>query len=155
MKTLTRSEIERVQAYLRTHGLTHEEVLEDVLDHIACELETLMESGLDFESAFSQAQELFSPEEVKNIQSDTLYFLTIKNTRIMIKGIFISAYLSVALFAIGIGFGFFFEQALGDPLTGNLLAGLCKFMGAAVFSFGFLPLFFLYGYKRFMKQIVA
>lgn len=155
MAILNASEIQRVHEYLESHGLSHEEVRDDVLDHICCELEEHMGEGLTFEHAFIKVQEIFPPEEVNTIQSDTLYYLTIKRTLIMIKGMFICAYLSVALFAIGLGFGFFFGEALNDSITGNLLSGLCKFMGASVFSFGFLPLFFLYGYKRFMKQVIA
>ena len=155
MHNLKDYEIAHMRDYLIQHGLSYEEVQDDVLDHLCCEVEDLLKEGKAFEAAFEEAREDFSPEEIATIQSDTLYYLTIKRTRIMIKGIFISAYLALAIFALGFGFDFFFREALGDPLTANLLAGLCKFMGISIFSFGFLPLFFFYGYKRFMKQVMV
>jgi len=155
MKTLTTTEIDRIKAYLQEHGLSHQEVLEDVLDHMACELENLMKSGLDFEAAFEEIQNVFPPEEVKNIQSDTLYFLTIKRTTVMIKGIFITAYMSLAIFAMSFGFEYFFIQVAYSMEVAYLLSGLCKFAGISIFCFAFLPLLFMYGYKRFMKQVLA
>ena len=155
MTQLASHEIEEMRSYLIEHGLSYEEVRDDVLDHLCCEVEIFLGKGKSFVEAFKEVQEDFDPQEIANIQSDTHYYLTIKKSLIMIKGIFISAYLALAIFALGFGFDFFFREALGDPLTANLLAGLCKFMGISIFSFGFLPLFFFYGYKRFMKQVMV
>ncbi|MEL6257041.1 MAG: hypothetical protein AAFR87_33915 [Bacteroidota bacterium] len=155
MHNLKDYEIAHMRDYLIQHGLSYEDVQDDVLDHLCCEVEDLLKEGKAFEEAFEEARKDFSPEEIATIQSDTLYYLTIKRTCIMIKGIFISAYLALALFAFSFGFDFLFGVALNDPATGNLLSGLCKFMGVSIFSFAFLPLFVLYGYKRFMKQLAT
>ncbi|MEM6804586.1 MAG: hypothetical protein AAGD28_28710 [Bacteroidota bacterium] len=155
MHNLKDYEIAHMRDYLIQHGLTYEDVRDDVLDHLCCEVEDLLKEGRAFEEAFEEAREDFSPEEIATIQSDTLYYLTIKRTLIMIKGIFISAYLALAFFAIGFGFNYFFGEALQDPYLGPFLAGLFKFAGISIFSFAFLPLFFLYGYKRFTKQMLA
>jgi len=155
MAILNASEIQRVHEYLESHGLSHEEVRDDVLDHICCELEEQIGEGLSFERAFEKVQQLFPPKEVNTIQSDTLYFLNIKSTLIMIKGIFISAYMSIAIFVMGFGLEYFFVNVVLDEMLAFMLSGLCKFTGIAIFCFAFLPILSLYGYKRFMKQVIA
>ncbi|MEM6806031.1 MAG: hypothetical protein AAF696_31830 [Bacteroidota bacterium] len=155
MSRLKSHEIAEMRAYLIEHGLSYEEVLDDLLDHFCCKVEIFLAEGKGFKEAFEELQTDFTPKEIASIQSDTHYYLSIKNSLIMIKGIFISAYLALAIFTLGFGFDFFFGEALGDPLTANLLAGLCKFMGVSIFSFAFLPMLFFYGYKRFVGQLTA
>ena len=155
MKQLEKSEIQQIKSYLESNGLEYEEVLDDVLDHICCELEEMLAEGKEFNQAFAEVQEVFSPEEVNTIQSDTTYFLTIKKTITMIKGIFITGYISVALYALAFGLAPFFSFIFHGTELSFMLTGIFKLASVSTFCFGFLPLLFMYGYKRFTKQLIS
>lgn len=158
MSQLKSHEIEAMRDYLIEHGLSYEEVRDDVLDHLCCELEILLQEGKTFEEAFGEVRKEFDPKEIASIQSDTHYYLTIKNSLIMIKGIFISAYLAITCFVFSFAIQFLFSGVL--PINDNyfLLIGLpnlFKFIGVSIFCFVFLPMLFFYGYKRFVGQLTA
>lgn len=142
-----------MEAYLIRHGLEIPEVREDVLDHLCCQIEDALEEGKAFEEAFEQVQEIFSPEEISNIQKDTIYFLTFKPSIAMVKGMFISAYVALALYLLAFGFHGFFYYFLGSEL-GTMLKVIMKLASVSVFCLVFLPLLFRFGYKRFTHNTI-
>ena len=148
-------QIQILNHYLTTNGLVHTEVREDILDHMCTEIEHLMEEGQEFEKAYESARQQFSPSDISDIQRDTTYYLTIKSTIAMIKGIFISGYLAVCFWVMSFGFeGFFRFIFQGNMELAYLLTGLLKVTGVTIFCFVFLPLLFTYGYKRFTANLV-
>lgn len=155
MKHLLPTEIRQVKAYLENSSLSYEEVRDDILDHICCQIEELLEEGNEFEQAFAVVQEDFSKEELSTIQSNTTYFLTIKRNTMLIKGIFITAYASVSLFVLGIGFSEFLHAISKDPEFAFFMKTVLQMGAVSIFCFGFLPMLFFYGYKRFMEKLVA
>lgn len=148
---LRNDELERIQQYVVENGLNIPEVRDDVVDHLCCLVEdTLMEGG-DFEAAFQAARQLIPQNDIQQIQNDTIYFLTIKKQLTMIKGIFITAYISAALLVFGLFFTFF-----GYVLELPDIIGFAMVLGsAATFALGFLPALLLHRYKGYIDGIKA
>ncbi|MEL6671366.1 MAG: hypothetical protein AAFR61_04215 [Bacteroidota bacterium] len=150
---LPESYIHRISRYLDESALVHGEVKADILDHMCCQIEAEMEQGESFDKAFEQSCQVFAPEDLADIQADTLYFLTIKRNRMLLKTIFITAYASVALYVMGFGFLDFFKFFLADQPTAYMLSFILKTAGVSFFCFGFLPALTLYGYRRALRLI--
>jgi len=146
-------QLQIIQQYVADSGLDILEVQEDVIDHLSCLIEDKMEQGVDFENAFTDAQQYFSTNDLKAIQEDTIYYLTIKKRIIMIKTIFISAYLSVIFYIVGVFIGQYGSAFLG--YTSAYVAFAFVAMSMTTFCFVFLPALFLFGYRRFINIIKA
>lgn len=144
-------QLQTIQEYVADSGLQILEVQEDVVDHLCCLVEEKMEKGFDFESALMDAQQYFSVNDLKAIQEDTIYYLTIKKRIIMIKTIFISGYLSVIFYVLGAVFANY-GFAILDDSTG-IVAFAFVWMSVTTFCFVFLPALFLFGYKRFINVV--
>lgn len=97
---------EILKAFLRSEKFTDEDLIDDLVDHLSCEIESLLENGnVTFEEALEVAKQKILPNEPIQVQKD-LEFLTTKTQNIMIKKIaFIGGYLSIACLAISITFG--------------------------------------------------
>ena len=148
---LKTDELHRIQEYVLQNGLTIPEVREDIVDHLCCIVEEKVKEGVDFESAFQTAQQLISETDIRKIQTDTLYFLTIKKQLIMIKAIFVTAYISATFFVMGL-----FFIRFGYVLELPEIIGFAMLLGSVVtFSMGFLPTLFLHKYKRYIEAIKA
>ena len=148
-------QIQILNHYLTTSGLVHTEVREDILDHMCTEIEQMMTEGQAFEGAYEQVRQQFSPEDLADIQQDTTYYLTIKNSIAMIKGIFISGYLAVCFWVMSFGFEGFFMYIFKGQNVAYLIPALLKVAGVFTFCFVFLPLLFTYGYRRFKANLVG
>lgn len=99
-----------IRQYLVAQGFTDLELMDDLVDHLSCETELLMETNsLDFSMAFSVAQEKVMPDYALQIEND-LKFLTTKKYNVMIKKLaFIGGYASVVCLCLSI---LFFSQSL-------------------------------------------
>ena len=148
---LTFDQIHCIQHYVHQNGLTIQEVQEDIVDHLCCIVEEKLGEGIDFEKSFQAAQQIITQNDIKQIQNDTIYFLTIKKHVIMIKAMFITAYASLVFFVSGA-----FLFAFGDVLLLPDIIGFAMMLGSAtIFSFGFLPIMFFLKYKRYVEGIKA
>ncbi len=153
---LSPTQTAQLEQYLKHHGLQQTDVREDVLDHICTDIEYLLTQGQSFNQAYNSIKEEFSPQEINRIQQDTEYYLTIKSTLIMLKGIFISGYVAVSLIVISFGFrGFFDFIFMSSPEVSLMISSIFKLAGTSVLVFVFLPLLFNYGYKRFTANLVS
>ena len=144
-------QLQIIQDYVIQNGLTIPEVQEDVVDHLCCMVEHKIGEGMDFENAFEIVQESISKNDIQQIQKDTIYFLTIKKQLIMIKAIFITAYISIAFFVSGLLFiNFGYVLGLQDIIGFAMLLASLSF-----FCLGFLPALFLHKYRRYVEQVKA
>ena len=146
-----RDRLQIIQQYVANSGLDIPEVQEDVIDHLCCLVEIKMEEGFDFSEAFQDAQQYLPENDIKDIQTDTIYFLTIKKSIIMIKTIFISGYLSVLFYILGVFLGRY-GTGLG---SGMMISFFLTLASVLTFCFVFLPALFMYGYKRFIGNVKA
>ena len=148
---LRTDELDQIQLYVDKSGLTIPEVRDDIVDHLCCIVENRIGEGNDFDTAFLAARGFISQNDIQQIQEDTIYFLTIKKQLIMIKGIFITAYISAALLVFGIFFiAFGYVLELPDIIGFSMLLG-----SAAIFTLGFLPTWFLQKYRNAVDGIKA
>tara|TARA_R110001592_G_scaffold358429_1_gene663369 strand:- start:6 stop:605 length:600 start_codon:yes stop_codon:yes gene_type:complete len=101
---------QQIRSYLLQQGFTNTELIDDLVDHLSCEVEILLEDGqIDFTSAFSTAKEKVMPDYAIQIEND-LKFLTTKKYNTMIKKLaFIGGYASVVCLCLSI---LFFSQSL-------------------------------------------
>lgn len=86
---------EQIRQYLQSEKLTDRELIDDLTDHISCEIESVMTvNSISFEDAFELAKRKILPAEPFKVQQDT-QILTSKRPNIMIRKIaFIGGYAS-------------------------------------------------------------
>ncbi|GAB5523522.1 MAG: hypothetical protein Roseis2KO_13940 [Roseivirga sp.] len=78
---------EQIRQYLQSEKLTDRELIDDLTDHISCEIERAMAAeSITFEDAFELAKRKILPAEPFQVQHDT-QVLTLKRPNIMIKKI--------------------------------------------------------------------
>ena len=150
---LQHHQISEIRNYLIENGLNIPDVLDDLADHISCIVEREMEEGKTFETSFLSTKQLINPEDVRQIQADTNYFITIKSKIMLVKSIFITAFLSVFVYMLGsIVYNLlaFSGVAIG---TAGMVRFALQTVGLIICAFGFLPLLFRFGYKRFIARL--
>jgi hypothetical protein len=79
MAELTEPQIDLISAYIKQHGVAHDELHDDLLDHVCTSIENLMDQGHSFEDAFQQTIKLFGPGGLKQVQQQTFNLLTEMN----------------------------------------------------------------------------
>ena len=144
------SHIDIIRTYLIENGLSTKEVQDDVVDHICSIIENEFPPNANFETVFQHVQERFPSSDIKLIQINTLHYLTFKTEMIMIKGIFITGYLSACFILLGYFMG---SYAYVNPQLILTIAPIVGSIGALILIFAFLPLLFAYGYKRVVGQL--
>ncbi|OEK02015.1 hypothetical protein BFP97_11000 [Roseivirga sp. 4D4] len=100
---------EIIKNFLKEAKITDQGLMDDLLDHLSCDIELQMEVGASFEEAWPISREKILPKEPLQVQKD-LEFLTTKTQNIMIKKIaYIGGYLSALCLCLAI---LFFSQSL-------------------------------------------
>ncbi|MCB0629813.1 MAG: hypothetical protein KDD15_08775 [Lewinella sp.] len=149
---LSQLDISTIRAYLTRNGLETPAVIDDLADHICCSVEEKMRRGQDFPEAFADTIQQFTPEDIREIQESTTYYLTINSKIMLLKGIFISAFLAVFCYVLA-SVMFNVIMFTGDDGLAYRLQYLLHTLGLFIFCFGFLPFLFRYGYKQFVARI--
>lgn len=151
---LEHQQLVSIRTYLEINGLNIPQVIDDLLDHLCCLVEEKMEKGVSFEEAFAEVKIIIDPNHIKEIQAYTIYFLTIKSKIMLVKGIFITAFLSVFFYVLGeMMYNILALVAENDPQLGHLMRFLLRTSGLFIFCFGFLPFLFRFGYKQFIAKL--
>lgn len=106
---INQHQTEVIKNFLKEEQITDQGLMDDLLDHMSCDIETQMAQGLSFEEALPIAREKILPKEPVQVQKD-LEFLTTKTQNIMIKKIaYIGGYVSALCLCLAI---LFFSQSL-------------------------------------------
>ncbi|PHN04000.1 hypothetical protein [Flavilitoribacter nigricans] len=151
--SIREQQIKEIRKYLLESGLDIPAVVDDMQDHFCCVIEDSLRAGNSFETAFAEARLLVPPEDIREIQSDTIYYLTIKSKIMHVKGIFLTAFFSVFLYVLGtIIYKFMILSGAGPA---GEIRFILQTLGLVVFGFGFLPLLFSFGYKQFVARLQA
>jgi hypothetical protein len=128
MPELSLENIDRISSDVRRQEITFSHLLEELTDHICCDVENEMQKGLTFLEAYRRVKQKMHPRRLKEIQEETLYavdtkYRNMKNT-MKIAGITGTVLLGfAALFKI--------QHWIG--------AGAMMTLGAAILAFVFLP----------------
>ncbi len=106
---MSHQQTENLKEFLRAERFTDEKLIDDLVDHFSCEIESILANeNVTFEHAFELAKQKILPNEPLQVQKD-LEFLTTKTQNIMIKKIaFIGGYVSALCLCLSI---LFFSQS--------------------------------------------
>ena len=100
MVELSRQQIHCILSEVQQADIEHYHLKDELIDHLCCDIEHVMEQGLSFESAFERIKEKIGFRGLQIIQEDTLYLIN-KNYRTMKKSMNIFGLLSTILIAGG------------------------------------------------------
>lgn len=128
MPELSIQNIERISRDLRKQEIVFSHLLDELIDHICCDVENEMQDGLTFLEAYSKVRQKISSRRIKEIQEETLYAVDTKY-RNMKNTMKISAVAGTILF--GLAATFKIQHWPG--------AGIMMTLGALILAFVFMP----------------
>lgn len=100
---MTNYHIEHIKAYLKSQGLTDRELMDDLTDHLATEIEFSMDSEkLDFETSFEIAKQKLLPNSPYQLERDLKILTTQKHNIMMKKIAYIGGYISTVCLCISL-----------------------------------------------------
>jgi drug/metabolite transporter (DMT)-like permease len=128
MPELSLHHIDQISRDISRQEITFSHLLEDLIDHVCCDVEYEMQKGADFTDAYQKVKQKMGPRRLKEIQQETLYAVDTKY-RIMKNTMKISGVAGTVLF--GLAALFKIEHWPG--------AGIMMTLGALILAFVFLP----------------
>ncbi len=78
MPDLTLQHIDKISQDLRKQEITISHLLEELIDHVCCDVENEMNNGADFSDAYKKVKMKIGPRRLKEIQEETLYAVDTK-----------------------------------------------------------------------------
>ena len=100
MQNLTLANIEIISEEVSGAGITLSHLRDELIDHLCCQVEDEMQTGLTFDMAFEKVKSILGHKGLRKVQEDTL-FLIDKKYRIMKKTMKIFGTVSMSLMALG------------------------------------------------------
>jgi hypothetical protein len=128
MPELSLRHIDQITRDISRQEITFSHLLEDLIDHVCCDVEYEMQGGLDFNDAYHRVRQKMGSRRIKEIQEETLYAVDTKY-RHMKNTMKISGVAGTAL----LGFAALFKINHW-PLAGTMLT-----LGAVILAFVFIP----------------
>ena len=128
MPELSLHHIEQISRDVSRQEITFSHLLEDLIDHVCCDVENEMQKGLNFAEAYRRVKQKMGSRRLKEIQEETLYTVDTKY-RYMKNTMKISGVAGTVLF----GFAALFKIQHW-PLAGAMMT-----LGALILAFVFLP----------------
>jgi len=163
MSLLSLSDIDLIRADIRRQRVGYSHLLDDLVDHVCCDVEQKMNSGLSFQKAYAEVKSRIGSNRFKKIQEETLLLIDhkyrIMKTFMKIFGVIAPALISLgALFKIQhwpggsilLALGFFFLCVFFLPSSAyvlytenklskkHLLMYLSGLFSSVIFLFGIL-----------------
>lgn len=78
MPELSLYNIEQISGDIRMQEITFSHLLDDLIDHVCCDVEQEMRKGLDFSEAYRRVKQKMGSRRLKEIQEETLYAVDTK-----------------------------------------------------------------------------
>jgi hypothetical protein len=128
MPDLSLHHIDQISRDIRREEITFSHLLEDLIDHVCCDVENEMQNGMNFTEAYQRVKKKMGPRRLKEIQEETLYAVDTKY-RYMKNVMKISGVIGTILF----GFAALFKIQHW-PGAGQIMS-----LGALILAFVFLP----------------
>jgi hypothetical protein len=135
--SLSASNIEFLKKEISKSGLTYSHLMDELIDHVCCDVEHEMRNGLPFAKAYETVIDKIGIGGLERIQHETLYLID-KKYRIMKNTMKISGLIAPILLAFGALF-----KIQHWPWAGILLV-----LGFFLLSFVFLPSAIYVSYKK-------
>ena len=119
---MTEHHVQHIKDYLKSQGFTDFELMDDLTDHLATEIEFSMDSEkLDFETSLENAKQKLLPDSPYQLERDLKILTTPKHNIMMKKIAFIGGYLSALCLTISILFGVLSHQEKTDANSYRIL----------------------------------
>ncbi len=128
MPELSLQHIDQISRDISRQEITFSHLLEDLIDHVCCDVEYEMQAGLNFAEAYSRVKQKMGSRRLKEIQEETLYAVDTKY-RYMKNTMKISGVAGTILF----GFAALFK------IQHWPMAGVMMTLGAFILAFILLP----------------
>src|SRR4030043_1155974 len=78
MPELSIQNIDQIGRDIRRQEITFSPLLEELIDHVCCDVEWEMQSGLNFSEAYQKVRQKMGSRRLKEIQEETLYAIDTK-----------------------------------------------------------------------------
>ena len=128
MPELSLHHIDQISHDIGRQEITFSHLLEDLIDHVCCDVENEMQNGLSFSEAYWKVKQKMGSRRLKEIQKETLYAVDTKY-RFMKNTIKISGVAGTVLFGFAALFKIQHWPGAGQMMT----------LGAIILAFVFLP----------------
>jgi hypothetical protein len=128
MPELSLQHIDQISRDISREEISFSHLLEDLIDHVCCDVENEMQNGLSFSEAYRNVRQKMGSRRLKEIQKETLYAVDTKY-RYMKNTMKISGVAGTVMF----GFAALFK------IQHWPLAGVLMTLGALILAFIFLP----------------
>lgn len=128
MHELSLRDIDQISRDLRKQDITFPHLLEELIDHICCDVEFEMQQGLDFSEAYKKVKKKIGSRRIREIQEETLYLVDTKYRK-MKNLMKISGVAGTIMY----GFAALFKIQHWPG------AGVMMTLGALILAFVFLP----------------
>ena len=128
MPDLSAENIGRISRDVRKQEITFSHLVDELIDHICCDVECEMQNGLTFHEAYRRVKQNIGPRRLKEIQEETLYAVDTKYRK-MKNLMKISSVAGAVLF----GFSALFKIQHWPG------AGMMMTLGAVILAFVFMP----------------
>lgn len=132
MDALTEEHIQLIWRRLQP-AIKDKDLLNSLLDHYCCIIESQLEAGVDFEIAYNKAYASINPNGAHEIQEELFFLLTIKKQTTMRRIVIASGIVAALLFAMGIVLKFLHMPGASMGIV----------TGIFFLTFIFLPLLFV------------
>lgn len=129
---LTVTQITEIENIVDRAGIFYSHLRDDLIDHICCDIEEGVSSGLSFFEALERVRQKFGIQTLKNIQQDTLYLTDLKYRK-MKNTSKITGNIALAQIAIGALFKIMHWPGAGALLTLGFFALIAIFYPTAIF----------------------
>ena len=128
MPELSLHHIDQISRDISRQEIIFSHLLEDLIDHVCCDVENEMQNGLNFTEAYHRVKQKMGSRRLKEIQEETLYVVDTKY-RYMKNTMKISGVAGTIMF--GLASLFKIQHWAG--------AGVMMTLGAMILAFVFLP----------------
>jgi len=128
MPELSLNHIDQISRDISRQEIIFSHLLEDLVDHVCCDVEYEMQTGLNFAEAYNRVKQKMGSRRLKEIQEETLYAVDTKY-RFMKNTMKISGVAGTVLFGFAALFKIQHWPGAGQMMT----------LGAIILAFVFLP----------------
>ena len=132
MKSLDSKHILIIEADVESARITINHLSQELVDHICCEVESLMSTGKTFDEAYAIIKEQTGIKVLQKIQENTLYLID-KNYALMKTAMKITGNVSLALIAIGTTMKIMHWPGANFTLMGGFVLLCFIFFPAAIY----------------------
>ncbi len=141
MNIITEENIDFIYQDVQVKGITLDDLLDEMVDHICCSIEPDMENGIQFETAYNNLMNTIESSTLKNVQHQTLLSTNLKFQN-----------MKKLMIVLGTLSAFFLSAGSILKMLHMPSATVLMLLGTVIAIFGFFPLFLYTSYKEQLEK---